>query len=158
MIPGLEKKDAQRIVYSTIIRDLEKRGFEVRILLENTKTVLYIAWVTDLDAQEAGAMTSFIAAKRISSEEIKVFVETGFAKAPNSATAVRTGLAPSPPRLLVTEKGRVMKPRGGLTTAQEEAAARVKAHEGGNTVGLPGKASAAEADLIGIVADVPGSK
>jgi hypothetical protein len=133
-----------------IMRDLEKRKLEVRIVLETSKTTLYIAWMTDLDSEEASAMSAFIKAKRITPEEVKIFIDIGFAKAPNSASAVRAGLAKEPPALLVTEKGRIMKPRGGISTAKDQAQVRAEGAASSDVVGPPGQASIAEAELIGV--------
>jgi hypothetical protein len=74
-IPGLDKKDAQRIVYSSILRSLDKRGFEARILLEDDITTLYIVWTTDLDGAEIEAMNAMIKAKRVDRESIAGFLE-----------------------------------------------------------------------------------
>jgi len=138
-IPGLSIKDAQRVVYSTIIADLERRRFDVRILLELTKSTLYIAWETKLDIKEISAMSALIKAKRISAEEVKAFKAVGFTKSAGPKTQQP---------LVVTGKGVVMKPRGGLTTTKEAAPAPIPED---NVVGPPGKASAAEAELIGVV-------
>jgi hypothetical protein len=73
-LPGLDKRDAQRIVYSSIIRSLQKRGFEVRLLLENPQTVLYIAWVTELNTDEIDAMNKLIRDSRISRTDLRLFV------------------------------------------------------------------------------------
>src|SRR5579863_3814221 len=50
-MPGLDKRDAQRIVYCAIVRSLTARGFEVRLLLEEDRSAVYMAWVTDLDLE-----------------------------------------------------------------------------------------------------------
>lgn len=72
-IPGLDKKDAQRIVYSTILRSLNKRGFETRILLEEDQTTVYIVWTTDLDKKEVDAMNEVIRSKRIARDDVREF-------------------------------------------------------------------------------------
>ena len=72
--PGLEKRDAQRIIYATIIRSLRERGFSVRLLLEVEHTVLYIEWVTDLNAEEVDAMNCLIRQVRITSEEVEAYL------------------------------------------------------------------------------------
>ncbi len=68
--PGLEKRDAQRIIYTAIIRSLKERGFGVKLLLESDKTVLYIQWDIELAANEVTAMNQLIQQVRIAPEEI----------------------------------------------------------------------------------------
>jgi hypothetical protein len=113
-LPGLDKRDAQRIVYSSILRSLDRRGFETRILLEPERTAVCIAWMTDLDSQEVEAMSAFIRAKRVSSDALGPFVAHGALPAPNSAAAVRAGIAEPPAPLRVVESGAIMRPRGGV--------------------------------------------
>lgn len=74
-LPGLDKKDAQRIVYSTILRSLENRGFETRIVLEPDFTKIFIVWMTDLNSQEIEAMNTLIRTKRIQPELVETFVQ-----------------------------------------------------------------------------------
>jgi hypothetical protein len=112
-LPGLDKKDAQRIVYSTILRSLDRRGFETRILLEPDFTTVYIAWMTDLDIEEVEAMNALIRAKRIQRDALETFVQRGAAPAPRAATAVRQGRAEPAPPMTVADDG-IMKPRGGM--------------------------------------------
>ena len=138
-IPGLSIKDAQRVVYSSIIADLERRRFDVRIQLELATSTLYIAWETKLDIKEINAMSALIKAKRISAEEVRAFKDVGFTKSAGPKTQ---------PPLVVTGKGVVMQPRGGLATAKEKSPATTPDE---NAVGPPGKASSAEAELIGSV-------
>lgn len=112
-LPGLDKKDAQRIVYSTILRSLDRRGFETRILLEPDFTRVYIAWMTDLDIEEVEAMNALIRAKRIQQDALETFVQRGAAPAPRAAMAVRQGRAEPAPSMTVADDG-IMKPRGGM--------------------------------------------
>lgn len=72
-LPGLEKKDAQRILYSSIIRSLDKRGFETRINLTEEVSTLYIVWMTDLAGEEIEAMNTIIVQRIISGDEVKKF-------------------------------------------------------------------------------------
>ena len=76
-LPGLNKKDAQRIVYSTILRSLDRRGFETRILLESDYTTIYIAWMTDLNLEEVEAMNSLIRVKRVQRDALETFLKRG---------------------------------------------------------------------------------
>ena len=73
-LPGLNKQDAQRIVYSAIVRSLTKRGFEVALLLEETKSAIYIIWVTDLDTDEIQAMNQLIRNVRITRDKLPGFL------------------------------------------------------------------------------------
>jgi len=123
-LPGLDKKDAQRIVYSAVIRSLENRGFEVRLLLEADRSAVYIAWMTDLDVEEVEAMNALIRAKRIQRGELEAFIRHG-APAPRAATAARQGRAEPAPQMTVAAKDRVMRPRGGMgVTGTAETRAR----------------------------------
>jgi hypothetical protein len=136
-LPGLDKKDAQRIVYSAILRSLDKRGFEVRILLEQDHTTVHIAWMTDLDVEEVEAMNALIRSKRIQREGLDDFLRRGSVAAPHSATAARQGRADPAPPMTVGAGDQVMRPRGGLG-----------APAGAGTRGTPAAASAAEAALL----------
>ena len=73
-LPGLDKKTAQRILYSTILRSLERRGFETRILLDPDVTTIYIVWTTDLDTEEMNAMNVLIRTKRIQHSDLGEFI------------------------------------------------------------------------------------
>jgi hypothetical protein len=116
---GLSKKDAQRIVYSSILKNLESRGFEVRLLMEMEpeRTTLYMAWMTDLDKAELEAMTALIKAKRITRDKLDEFMAQGALKAPNAASEVGKGRAAPAPALSVKETDMVMQPRGGVGIA-----------------------------------------
>jgi hypothetical protein len=113
-LPGLNKSDAQRILYSMLIRSLDRRGFETKLFLTTERCALFIAWMTDLDVDELAAMNALIRAKRISSDEdIAAFVVQGSAAAPRSATAARQGRAPPVQPMKMANSG-VMQPRGGI--------------------------------------------
>lgn len=73
-LPGLEKKDCQRIVYSAVLRSLKDRGFGVRILLEPDRTLLYLEWVTDVNRAEVDAMNRLIRGAAIQREEVESFL------------------------------------------------------------------------------------
>jgi hypothetical protein len=113
-LPGLDKRDAQRIIYSAILRSLDRRGFETRILLEDDRTAVCIAWMTDLDSQEVEAMSALIRAKRVTSAGLEPFIMYGAIAAPNAASAVRSGMADPPAPLWVADSSAVMRPRGGV--------------------------------------------
>jgi hypothetical protein len=73
-LPGLEKKDGQRIIYSSIIRSLAERGFGVRILLESERTFIYLEWVTDINCEEIDAMNRLIRSASIRKEDLPAFL------------------------------------------------------------------------------------
>lgn len=73
-MPGLDKRDAQRIVYTAIIRSLTKRGFEIRLLLEENQSSLYVVWVTDLDTEEIQAMNQLVKSVRITRDKLPEFM------------------------------------------------------------------------------------
>lgn len=72
--PGLDKQNAQRLIYSSVISSLQKRNFVVRILLEPKKTVLYIEWVTSIDEKEVAAMNRLITDALILEEELDAYL------------------------------------------------------------------------------------
>jgi hypothetical protein len=113
-IPGLNKKDAQRIVYSSILKSLDRRGYETKILLEPDKTRIFIAWMTDLDVDEVEAMNALISSKRIWSDAVTKFCELGATPAPRAVTTVRQGRAAPPAPMRVAAKDVEMHPREGL--------------------------------------------
>lgn len=82
-IPGLAKKDQQRYVYSRIISSLKERGFEVRITLEDGKTVLYVAFTIDFSEEELKAMNQLIRSTRLdTAAEVDEFCRRGERDAP----------------------------------------------------------------------------
>ena len=129
-LPGLDKRDAQRIVYSAIIRSLDRRGFETRILLEPDRTALCVAWMTDLDTEEVEAMSALIRAKRVSGPELEPFLARGAIPAPRAATAARAGVAAAAAPLRFVESGAEMRPRGGVAVANANANANADSIHG----------------------------
>ena len=73
-LPGLEKKDCQRIVYSAILRSLKERGFGARILLEPQKTLLYLEWVTDITRADIDAMNRQIRGAALLREDVEKYL------------------------------------------------------------------------------------
>jgi hypothetical protein len=114
VLPGLQKPDAQRIVYSAILRSLDKRGFETRILLESDRTAICIAWMTDLDSQEVEAMSALIRSKRVTGTELEPFLAHGAVPAPHAVSSVRAGVAAPPTPRRFADAGAVRRPRGGV--------------------------------------------
>ncbi len=155
-IPGLDKKSAQRIIYTAILRSLDERLFEVRILLENDKTTLYIAWMTDLDVAEVEAMNALIRARRIVPDEVKIFVEQGAIEAPRAASGVQTGRAQPAPRMDYAAT-QIMNPRGGVARASSSSNGTSSRHEGrgpphgppGDVRGVPAPPALAELEILG---------
>lgn len=72
--PGLDKRDAQRIIYAAIIRSLQDRGFTIRLLLEEERTALFIEWVTDLNVAEVDAMNRLIQKVKIDIKDVNNFL------------------------------------------------------------------------------------
>jgi hypothetical protein len=75
-IPGLEKRDGQRIIYSAILCSLKERGFDVRISMTPQRTIIFIAWVTDLDARDIVAMNNLLQRHSIAEDKISTFYLT----------------------------------------------------------------------------------
>lgn len=73
-IIGIDRQDSQRIVYSTIICSLEKRGFITKLVLNNVSTTLYIAWKSELNSDAINTMNSIIRTKLISKEQLHELV------------------------------------------------------------------------------------
>lgn len=73
-VVGVDRQDAQRIVYSSIMCSLEKRGFTVKISLNDAATILYISWKSEMDQESIEAMNSIIRSNRISKEELHTLV------------------------------------------------------------------------------------
>ena len=62
------------MIYSKILKSLEKRGFEVKILLENDRTILYIIWISEYNIEELESMNSIIKTNRIQIIDVEAFV------------------------------------------------------------------------------------
>lgn len=74
-VPGLEKTEQQRFIYSEIINSLRKRGFEVRIWLGKESAELLIAYVVAFNAEQLAAMTAIVRDAVIRPEEIADFID-----------------------------------------------------------------------------------
>jgi len=159
-IPGLSKPDAQRILYSALIRAYEKRNFEVGLAILDEGSRLYIAWMTDLDAVEVEAMNALIRARRLGSrDEVIDFLAHGRAPAPHAASTARRGVAGAP-EALTTADTRSMRSRGGMRSTAAPATAYLAAADARRTAattdsrtattatGVP--VSAAEAAIISL--------
>lgn len=73
-VVGIDRQDAQRIVYSSIICSLEKRGFTVKISLNDSSTILYVSWRSEMDKESIEVMNTIIRNNRISKEELHSLV------------------------------------------------------------------------------------
>ena len=67
---GIDRQDAQRIIYSSIICSLQKRGFNTKIILNDSNTILYVSWKSELDTQSMETMNNIIRNCRISKEDL----------------------------------------------------------------------------------------
>lgn len=70
-----DRIDIQRLMYSTILKNLEKRGFDVKISLNENKTILYIAWICEYSKDDIEVMDTIIKNKIISAEKINSFMD-----------------------------------------------------------------------------------
>lgn len=69
-IIGIDRQDAQRIIYSTIICSLEKRGFTVRLYIDESTALMYISWKSEMDTDSTNTMNKIIRTKMVSKNEI----------------------------------------------------------------------------------------
>lgn len=58
---GLEKKDAQCVVYYGIVKQLTKDGYEVKIRSSERKTTLVLEWTTGIPQEKLDEMTQYLA-------------------------------------------------------------------------------------------------
>jgi hypothetical protein len=72
---GLEKRTAQLIVYTAIIKSLQDRGFQVHVLLEPDRTLYFVEWVTELDTEQIEAMSSMVRKVQIMPADLDSFLE-----------------------------------------------------------------------------------
>jgi len=73
-IMGLEKKDAQRIIYSMIVTEMERRGFQVKLILEPDITLIVLGWITELNVAEVDAMNETLKRSRITRAELTTLI------------------------------------------------------------------------------------
>ena len=71
---GADRKDIQRLIYSSILKHLEKRGFQTRLLLQSDSAILYIAWDCEYTQEELNDMDLTIKKNIIDSESIEEFI------------------------------------------------------------------------------------
>ncbi|HVE14536.1 MAG TPA: hypothetical protein VNI01_14150 [Elusimicrobiota bacterium] len=118
MISGLSNAQAQTVIYSTILRSLTKRGFDVRIRIEDLRAYLYIRWFTELSVAEDDAMVALIRAHSIKPDEVGAFM--GGEGGPRATDAPKA----AKPFSLAGPAARKPQPRGGIATRPQPAAAR----------------------------------
>lgn len=66
---GLERVEAEKIIYSKIIRELEKKQFKVKILTGHKMCTLYISWETGIDQVNMEELDRYLAKHMIKSED-----------------------------------------------------------------------------------------
>lgn len=64
-ISNMSRRDAQCVIYGTIIEDLEKRGFTLSIALNESTTFIKIGWVSMFDRDEMRRMNEIIDKHRV---------------------------------------------------------------------------------------------
>lgn len=64
-IPYMTNSDAQRHVYVRIVRDLKKRGFDVKIRLGDPTVLFVISWLSDAEHREIDEQMRELAAHTI---------------------------------------------------------------------------------------------
>ena len=74
-IDGLSKADQQRIVYSSVIKSLKERGYEVRLNVTETKTTLCVAWNFQVQEAYRQAMNKLLKECQISSDQMEAFCQ-----------------------------------------------------------------------------------
>jgi len=75
-ILGTDNKiDLQRLIYSSILKNLEKRGFATKILLDANKTILYIIWICEYTPEELMSMDDIIKRNRISADAVESIIK-----------------------------------------------------------------------------------
>ena len=87
-IPGLGRLDAQRLVYSALVLDLDERGFGTMICPTSDRATLYISFNIDFGIGEVDAMDALLAARTLPPDRIDEWID---GKLPNSALARSAG-------------------------------------------------------------------
>ena len=80
-IPGLAKSEQQRYVYSKLLQSIAERGFEVKIVLDQTYTCLYIAYTLEFDQAQLDAMNTIIRNGSLRPEQVDAFCKRDAAEA-----------------------------------------------------------------------------
>jgi hypothetical protein len=83
-IPGLGRLDAQRLVYSALVLDLDERGFGTMICPTSDRATLYISFNIDFGIGEVDAMDALLAARTLPPDRIGEWID---GKLPSAALA-----------------------------------------------------------------------
>ena len=73
-LPGITKQEAQLLLYSSIIRNLLNRKFDVKIRLEDQFTSIYVAWTIEFHQSELETMRDLIKSSMIKPEDVNKFL------------------------------------------------------------------------------------
>lgn len=114
-LPGLEKKDAQRLVYSQILESLRVREFTAGLELGEARTFVHIGWLHEFSTEELDAMNRQIQSALIQGNDP---VEAFRQRVAKTATPIRTSRpetrpAPLPAQVPLQAKTTLL-PRGEL--------------------------------------------
>ncbi len=74
MFPGLTKENAQRLVYASLLKALSERFNEVKIVLDDRGSTLYLAYNVDFTDEEVTAMNLLIKECRIDRKDVAAFI------------------------------------------------------------------------------------
>lgn len=102
-IPGLDVREQQRFVYSSIISNLQKRGFETKIRLPTKReptTSVYVAYTVEFNPEEVSAMSAVLSQAQIrAGEEVEKFCDPAGWEERAAQAAMRppSGRRPSAP-------------------------------------------------------------
>lgn len=113
-LPGLERSDAQRLIYSQILTSIQERGFTTGIVIGSDTTFLHIGWLHEFSTEEVEAMNAAIRRARIDAPDP---VAAFRARVAQTATPVRTSRAPAAPQAATLPAGagpKELLPRGAL--------------------------------------------
>lgn len=67
-IPGLDRKNAQRIVYYQVAKQIIKAGYTLQITFR-PKVIFHISWITDMDDEDAHKLDQFLVSLMRKSDE-----------------------------------------------------------------------------------------
>jgi hypothetical protein len=110
-LPGLDRSDAQRLVYSQILESVQARGFTTGIVIGEAATFLHIGWLHEFSLQELEAMNATIRVARINDRDP---VAAFRARIANTAVPVRTTRAPVALAAALVPKEQPAMARGAL--------------------------------------------
>ena len=114
-IPGLERKDAQRLVYSALVLDLDARGFATMLCPTDTYATLYIAFDVNFGVGEVSAMDALLAARTLPPTRIAEWI-AGRGPAGAAGPPIHPTAAPAqstPPAMQTAERLAASAAAGG---------------------------------------------